>query len=357
MSFGELVVPESWERLAEEVVGRGEVILLLGRVDTGKTTLCRYLAAKGLEKGLKVGVVDADIGQSWIGPPTCIGMKLLTESIDQLRDEPDGIYFVGAISPPGHLLECVVGTRMMVEEARGMGAEMAVIDTTGLVDGDVGRALKRAKILAVRPTRIVAVQERDELEPFLRGLEPFEIWRVHRLEKAPQVMRKSHDYRVNYRELRFKEYFSRCSPFQFDFDSLRSQRSIFLNGRPLSENELKVLSRLLGDMVLYAEMSGEAMFAVTPDPVESSAIRRVCGVMRLRSMEVRTPEWFKGLLVGLLDGRGRVCSLGVIEEVNFASRKLTITCRPGSERAVAIQFSGFRVRGNAGAYSGDAQQV
>jgi polynucleotide 5'-hydroxyl-kinase GRC3/NOL9 len=337
-------IPKSWVDLSAEVVRKGRLVMLIGRVDTGKTTLCRYLIGEAVREGIKSAAVDADVGQSWIGPPTCIGMKLAFESEEELGDEPDGIYFVGAISPPGHLLDCVVGTRLMVDEARSLGAEFVVVDTTGLVDGDIGLALKRSKILSVTPTDIVLIQDRSELEPLAREIERIERWRLHRMKRADRVTRKSHQLRVSHRNAMFERYFSGCVPTKFDFSDLRSQRSLFLNGDPLPERELKVLSHLIGDIVLYAESSGDHLFAVTPDRVRREGIERACRAMRLSRFELRQPDWFDGLLVGLLDRQGKTISLGIIEEVDFASRKLTIICQPDSEETAIVQFSRFKMR-------------
>ncbi|HID55430.1 TPA: hypothetical protein EYP37_02785 [Candidatus Poribacteria bacterium] len=334
-------IPNSWVELADKVVGKGRIVMLIGGVDTGKTTLCRYLIGEAVRAGIKSAAVDADVGQSWIGPPTCIGMKLVSGEKD-LNGEPDGLYFVGSISPPGHLLDCVVGTKLLVEEALSQNAEFVAIDTTGLIDGDIGLALKRSKILSICPTDIVLIQVGGELEPLAGEIEPIRRWRVHKMKRAEQVTRKSREYRISHRKAMFDGYFSKCLPIDFDFTSLRSQRSLFLNGRPLPDRELRRLSHLIGDIVLYAESSGGHLFAVVPDRVGREKIEDICRTMNLRRLEIRQPEWFEGLLVGLLDRDGRVISLGIIERVNFTSRKLTIRCQDGSERAVIVQFSRFR---------------
>ena len=44
-------------------------VFVLGGVDSGKTTFTTRLAQAGLDAGLQVAVVDADLGQSTYGPP------------------------------------------------------------------------------------------------------------------------------------------------------------------------------------------------------------------------------------------------------------------------------------------------
>ncbi len=70
------ILPE-WERAAEAVLARPGVVMLLGASDSGKTTLGRILAEKLTAAGRTVGLVDGDVGQSSIGPPTTVGLAIL----------------------------------------------------------------------------------------------------------------------------------------------------------------------------------------------------------------------------------------------------------------------------------------
>ena len=63
-------------------------LLMLGGVDVGKTCTVTSIAIRFYEQGLKVAVVDADGGQSDIGPPCCIGMGILEKRIRKLSEVP-----------------------------------------------------------------------------------------------------------------------------------------------------------------------------------------------------------------------------------------------------------------------------
>ena len=102
-----------WERIARYIVQPQAVILVVGSTDTGKSTFCRFLVEQGVSQGLRVGLVDADVGQSRIGPPTTIGLKILSQNPHWDEIEADDLYFVGWISPEGHLLQCVTGVRLI----------------------------------------------------------------------------------------------------------------------------------------------------------------------------------------------------------------------------------------------------
>src|SRR5262245_27038781 len=106
--------------------------MLVGGLDSGKTTLGRMLALSGLRAGHSVAFIDADLGQKTVGPPACVGLRLIRGESDLEPGavlEPDAISFVGATSPQGQLLPLVVGTGILLDQAHDDGADLVVVDT------------------------------------------------------------------------------------------------------------------------------------------------------------------------------------------------------------------------------------
>ncbi|MGC8973282.1 MAG: Clp1/GlmU family protein, partial [Thermoproteus sp.] len=64
-------VLDEWESAASSVDLNG-VTVVIGAIDVGKSTMTAVLANKALSRGLRVAVIDADVGQNDIGPPTTI---------------------------------------------------------------------------------------------------------------------------------------------------------------------------------------------------------------------------------------------------------------------------------------------
>ena len=66
-----------WRSLAEQVsalaAGKKTTVMLVGDTDTGKSTLSIYLANMAIRSGLLPSVIDGDIGQGDLAPPTAIG--------------------------------------------------------------------------------------------------------------------------------------------------------------------------------------------------------------------------------------------------------------------------------------------
>ena len=319
----------------------GRVVMVIGRVDTGKSTFCRHLASVAIDRGLRVGIVDADVGQSWIGPPTTVGMKIFNQDPAPALF-PDSFYFVGSISPEKHLLQTTVGVKRMVEAAISAGAGLVIVDTTGLVDGSIGRALKSSKVDLVKPDHIVCFQRSSELETLIKGIEAN--CRVHRLETSRNVKRRNQNSRRTYRQEQFRKYFSDSTSLEFQFSQLRGQRTTFLNGRIANEKELENLSEIVDDRVLYAEWSFRGLFIVTVDRITGSTARQLCNYLNIDELSENTPHDFQQLLTALIDDRGEPICLAIIEKIDFSKNNLTVKCRKNAaELTKAIQFSRFRL--------------
>lgn len=180
-------------------------IMILGEADTGKTTLAGALSSF-ISKDFKTAAVDLDMGQSCIGPLTTVGWGFAKEGAAWDKIVPEEIYFTGALSPPGSLVPTLAGAKRMMEGAL-QRAEKVVIDTTGLVSGEIGTILKQYKIELLCPDIIIALERYGELGEILDGFRASSRPAIFRL-KAPEAARtRTGAQRAAYREQRFREYF------------------------------------------------------------------------------------------------------------------------------------------------------
>ncbi|HKX74810.1 MAG TPA: Clp1/GlmU family protein [Acidimicrobiia bacterium] len=193
--------------MARELVS-ARTVMLIGAIDTGKTAMARRIIAEALEAGKTVGYVDADIGNTTTGPPTCVGLKVVsdTTAVDHLA-EADALHFVGGISPDRLVLQQVIATAAMVEQAR-QRSDLVVVDTTGVVSGVVGESLKYHKMELCRPDRVVAMQRGGELEPVVGMLRRFFGADVITLPVEPEVLPSSPDERAARRAGKFETAFA-----------------------------------------------------------------------------------------------------------------------------------------------------
>ncbi|MDO8136928.1 MAG: Clp1/GlmU family protein [Candidatus Brocadiales bacterium] len=271
MTLETLKIPLYWKELVEEVHRSKGVVMVLGASDTGKTTLAYFLSRELCKKGNKVSMISADMGQCAFGPPATLGMALLESVPRSLRDIPvHTMYFIGATSPVGHLLQTVVGVKKLVEKAFKEGMEFVVVDTTGFVQGGAAWELKFQKIELTDTRHIVALQRDQELEDILRPQEHRAGRRVYRLKVLEEARARSYEQRRDYRRERFAEYFREITHQTL---SMRSVRLV--------------------------------------NPVNIP-------------LETRAVETFQRLLVGLNDDDNLCLALGVIEKMDIKSGKLSI---------------------------------
>src|SRR5207253_10470352 len=60
----ESTVPVAWNEAAQGLQRQRGVCVIIGEVDSAKSSLCTFLASKRLEGTDQVGVVDQDVGQA-----------------------------------------------------------------------------------------------------------------------------------------------------------------------------------------------------------------------------------------------------------------------------------------------------
>ena len=198
--------------LALERAAAARLILILGDTDTGKTSLAAALAGGLAARGLPVGVVDADLGQSQIGPPAALGLGRVSAPIAALADaELLALAWVGRTSPPGVEEALWAGAGRLVDRARALGLRPVLVDTGGLVLGPLGRRLAVGTVRRLAPDLIVCLERHGECEPILAeiaGQSSSGGPEVLRLPVAPAVRRRTSHERRGYRERAFEAYFT-----------------------------------------------------------------------------------------------------------------------------------------------------
>jgi polynucleotide 5'-hydroxyl-kinase GRC3/NOL9 len=185
-------------------------VMVLGASDTGKSTLASYLYQELCRQGGFAAYLDTDMGQSTLGLPTTLNLALASEPGDD-RFPPRGpsfTYFVGAVTPRGHMLPTVIGAHRLQERALRLGVDAIIVDTTGLVDKAYGgKALKQWKVELLRPSVVIGLQRRRELEPILWPLRRDGWVRSVELPVSPYVVERSRQARIGRRRQRLDRYF------------------------------------------------------------------------------------------------------------------------------------------------------
>jgi polynucleotide 5'-hydroxyl-kinase GRC3/NOL9 len=198
------ILPElEWEGLLEKFKQQRGTAILIGATDSGKSTLTKYLVEKLIRENIKVSVVDADIGQSTLGLPGTISMRVFSNEKDIENFRFERMFFVGSTNPAKRISMVIDGSKRMVDFCKEK-SEIIIVDTTGLISGEIGRALKIGKIRAIKPEHIIAVQRNDELEHILNLIEGIPI---HRIRASSLAKGRDRENRVHYRKKKFLDYF------------------------------------------------------------------------------------------------------------------------------------------------------
>jgi polynucleotide 5'-hydroxyl-kinase GRC3/NOL9 len=203
----DITVPPQWKDLRLDLCG---TMMVIGESDTGKSTLARYLYQHHCRQDRCVAYLDADIGQSTLGVPTTLNLALTGEPGDDSFPPrgPRAVYYVGAITPRGHMLPTVIGTYRLQQRALALGADVVVVDTTGLVDETQGgKALKQWKIELLGPRIVIGLQRRRELEPILWPLRRDPRVRCIESTISPYVSERTRESRIARRRERLAQYF------------------------------------------------------------------------------------------------------------------------------------------------------
>jgi polynucleotide 5'-kinase involved in rRNA processing len=198
------------DRLVDRAAHEARTALFVGGLDSGKSTLARATAAYALRLGRAVAFLDADVAQKTVGPPCTVGVKHVHTPDDLTFErlaEADAMGFVGSTSPQHHLLPLVGALGRLRDRAYAEGADLVVVDTSGIVSGIWGQLVKYYKVDALGPDMVIGLQRGEELEPVLGVIQRFFGTEVLTAGVHPSVELSSVEERMEQRERSMARYF------------------------------------------------------------------------------------------------------------------------------------------------------
>ena len=109
------------------IVERGGMAVVLGAPDTGKSSFCRMAAEVAVRAGRRVADLDADIGQTTVGPPGTVGLKFIASDEDLA---PEGLNETFSLVDNAGGQFAVSGSSLVVAGALSAGPQQVIVRDT-----------------------------------------------------------------------------------------------------------------------------------------------------------------------------------------------------------------------------------
>jgi polynucleotide 5'-hydroxyl-kinase GRC3/NOL9 len=200
-------IPQSWNQPLEAILAaqkRPFTVMLVGKSDSGKSSLCTFLVNKLVAGKFKVAVLDGDLGQSDIGPSGTIAYAVTSKAVPEffgLRLE--NAFFVGVTSPVSAVAKTIEGLTCMENEMLEKKPDFALINTDGWVEGELAVRFKAQLNEELKPDLIVCIQTKEELTPLIEKLKETPLLVV---EPSSKLDVRAAEKRKSLREMTYTRY-------------------------------------------------------------------------------------------------------------------------------------------------------
>ncbi len=336
-----------WQTTIETIAADPGIVLILGDTDVGKTTFARLLVNSLVEQYGRIAYLDGDIGQSEIGPPTCVGLAFASSPVLALSDLPvHNLAFVGSNAPTGLLLEHLAAIRRLADERDGCPL---VVDSCGYVGGAGARRLHQHTFDLFAPRHVVALQRRGEIEWFLSPMRRRADCTIHTPDIPAVIGIKPPKFRQQRRVMRFASYFANAKLHTYALDEVALTGTWLNTGTPVAAHLHKYLTQTLQGFgkVYYAETSGRHLGIMTSHavPPQSPQLGLAQEALKAQSVSVTVAPRLRHLVVGLEDAHGKLLGIGLLEALDFRRRSLGILTPIRAPAAACIlRFGLLRVQ-------------
>lgn len=344
--FEEGTVPSSWEDAAKQLLclDKPVTVLVLGDKDSGKTSFCTFLANEAVLNKLKTAVIDADLGQSDVGPPSTVGYTFVGEPVKDLFDiEAKDAVFVGSTSANRAMGRVVDGVVQLKKEALEADMDFIVVNTDGWVEGKEAIEYKKRLVSKVGAGAVVGLQRENELSPVLDVLDGVNVF----VAESPRLIQpRSRENRKLLRELGYKKYLKEAKTRSLTFSWLKIEDALLGVGAPLHHKRLATLMNLLRTGFIYSEETADAILVVLSKnrSVTEEQIENAEEVLGKRVKVVRDGDE-EGLLVALKDESDKFLGIGILHDVDY-KRSLLKLYTPVSEQVHGLCFGQIKLDKN-----------
>lgn len=336
-----------WEESLEQISQGGGTVILVGGTDTGKSSYTRLLANRCLMRGQKVAILDADPGQSEIGPPACLGLAFPQKTFESFSElSPHSLGFWGRTAPSGNLLEYFAQLVRLASQAE---ERRLIVDMSGYISGAGARQLYHSCFDVLAPSHLVALQRKQELSAIIAPLRASLSCSIYQPPIPPCIAKKPSQFRAMRRMMRFASYFENAESHSFQFDDVGLIGTWLGNGTPVPAHVLKYLNQMVGAerRVYHAEIWGKELGLMMNQnmSLDSPALGHIMQHLKVSSIVITVAPQLKNVLVGMEDGKGKVLGMGILTALDFKRRTFGIQAHLRASGAVKlVRFGALRVQ-------------
>ncbi|MCS7097147.1 MAG: Clp1/GlmU family protein [Candidatus Methanomethylicia archaeon] len=348
----DIPIPIEWHSAIKKVLDLRKPlkIMVLGSAESGKSVLSTFIANEAFSRGYKTAVIDSDVGQSDFGLPATISVGFLERKVTFLSEIPiSNVFFLGSTSPKDVSDLIILNTKKAVELALNNGAEVAIINTDGWTSDLEAKKFKTSLIMCVEPNIILSIQKLDEIESIIKQFKGSSIINVFRFLPPKTVKMRSKEERRSWREHAFTRLFSDAKIKVLNFNRLSFMYSLFGSGFPLSNNEIKKYESLLNTPIVYGEATTDFIFLVCRGSIDKDTLQdfrhKVLNESGKDIAIVVDENFAKNLLVGILNSYNEFLGFGIIKDIDFHKKTISILTSVENEIS-AIAFGSIKLDEN-----------
>jgi polynucleotide 5'-hydroxyl-kinase GRC3/NOL9 len=321
-------VPVSWAKAYEELSSiqtKPVTVLVVGTVDSGKTSFCTFLINKLASEKRRVAVLDGDLGQSDVGPPCTVAYTFVTRPLTDLFSlEAKNAFFVGLTSPTPAIYKVVEGLASLRSEILTQNPDVVIINTDGWVEGEEAVNYKIQLIENLNPDIVFCIKQGEELTPMVNALQRF---RTVIVESPSAIRQRSREKRKNLRELGYMKYLknAKIQSILLGWVKIEEDTPISLSKNHMSLRQSSRIYELLGMKPLHlAEMPDKICLVIGRDRwISPEGVKKVEEFTRKR-VEIIWKGEEEGLLTALYDSERKFLGIGVLREIHYRRKTVNI---------------------------------
>lgn len=342
-------IPSSWNDSIQELLGSQSApisAIVLGAVDSGKSSFCTYMTNRLVGEKKKVMILDGDLGQSDVGPPSTIAFASVAKPITDLFNlQAKNAFFIGETTAGNATDKMVQGLASLKKEALSGNPDVLIINTDGWVEGECAVSYKLRLVEELNPDIIFFVQQKDELAQIFASIPKT---RKIIVESPPAIKPRDREKRRGLRELGYKKYLRnpRIQSLSLSWVKVEGNESFVLNKSHMNARDANKIYTLLGMKPLQmAEFAGKLSVIIGRRRwISSDNIKKVEEFTKKKVIVTRKGDE-EGLLAAMYNDKRKFLGIGVVQEIDYVRRAVKV-CSPVCKEVAILALGKIKLDKN-----------